>query len=229
MKRLAIWFGILLIWILPSSTSRGDLLFEFGVGGVIKSNIEIPGPGLTVPIQVYLSQTGTTTILEDEGLALAGIRVTFDDPTIARVRTSSDIQENSAFFVISKDVKLEPPAEPLWAELNMMSDDIFVPVRPEGTNPNRILLGTFTFTGLALGTTTIRVSDLDPNQDDIITGVGTVLDLISPASATLTVTPEPGSVALSLVALGGAAVVGVYRSRRKRRKTSTEDPPLVAV
>ncbi len=228
MTRSAIWLGVLLIWILPCNTSRGDLLFEFGVGDVIMSDIEIPVPGATVPIQVYLSQTGTTTILSDEGLAFAGVRVTFDDPTIAAVLSDTNIQENPAFDLDSPPFFPEKEVTGTTAELIVGVDDIFSPVFADSNG--RVLLGEFTFTGLSLGSTNIRAEILDAGGlDYIISGTGVELDgLITPASATLTVTPEPGSVGLALVALGGAAVVGVYRSRRKRRKTSTEDPSVVA-
>jgi hypothetical protein len=87
------------------------------------------------------------------------------------------------------------------------------------SDPDRIWLGTFTFTGLALGSTTISVTDLDPTEfaDEIITGSLNPLDaLITPGSATLTVTPEPGSIALSLLMIGAASVVTTYRRRRRR-------------
>lgn len=226
MTRSAIWFGILLIWILPSNTSRGDLLFEFGVGEVITSNIEIPGPGATVPIQVYLRETGATTILTDFGLLAAGIRVTIDDPTVARVSAVGNIQQNPAFDDL---LFLEKTLSPDYQDAELiMAVDVFDDspiVFPDGDG--RVLLGTFSFTGLTLGTTNIRATAL---PGEFVDGFfDPITETFSPADATtLTVTPEPGSVALSLVALGGAAVVGVYRSRRKRRKTSAEDPPVVA-
>ncbi len=225
MTRLAIWFGILLIWILPSNTSRGDLLFEFGVGGVITSNIEIPGPGATVPIQVYLRETGTTTILTDFGLLAAGIRVTIDDPTVARVSAVGNIQQNPAFddsFFLEKTLSPDYQDAELIMAVDVFAGSLIVFPDADG----RILLGTFSFTGLTLGTANLTATAL---PGEFVDGVfQTIAEPFSPADATLTVTPEPGSVALSLVALGGAAVVGVYRSRRKRRKTSAEDPSMVA-
>ena len=211
--RTVVWLGILLTWLIPASVGRADLVFEFGVGGTPQSAIQIPGPGAKVPIQVFLSQTGATTILTDEGLAFAGIKVTIDDPTVAAVLSVDDIVHNSDFndaFVLFKDVALDASS----AELNMGAD-INSPIRPNADG--RILLGTFEFTGLSLGTTSIGVTDLTIGFDDFITGLGTPLDgLISAGSGEVAVVPEPGSVALSLVLLGGAAVVTAVRRRRRR-------------
>ncbi len=101
------------------------------------------------------------------------------------------------------------------AELNMGVADINSPVFANADG--RILLGTFEFTGLSLGTTNIGVTDLTVDVDDIISGLGNPLDgLISAGSGEVAVVPEPGSVALSLVLLGGAAVVTAVRRRRRR-------------
>jgi hypothetical protein len=210
--RTVVWLGILLTWLIPASVGRADLIFEFGVGGTPQSAIQIPGPGAKVPIQVFLSQTGATTILTDEGLAFAGIKVTIDDPTVAAVLNVDDIVHNPAFddaFALTKAVN------PSSAELNMGVSDILNPVFPNADG--RILLGTFEFTGLSLGTTSIGVTDLTIGFDDFITGPGTPLDgLIAAGSGEAAVVPEPGSVALSLVLLGGAAAVTAVRRRRRR-------------
>jgi hypothetical protein len=73
--RSGVWLAVLLTWWLPAGVARADLLFEFAVGGTPVSAIQIAGPGATVPIDVYLRQTGATTILTGEGLAFAGIKV----------------------------------------------------------------------------------------------------------------------------------------------------------
>lgn len=171
--------------------------------------------GQTVDIQVYLSQTGTTTILTDEGLAFAGIQVSFNSPGgIAAVQSAGDIQQNPDF---DDPIILSQVVTATTAELNQATDLSSPFVYPVN---DRIWLGTFTFTGLALGTTTIGVTDLDSGIDNIITGQGTILDgLITPgAAATLTVTPEPSTVGLSLLAFGAASVVSTFRSRRRRKQ-----------
>jgi len=149
-------------------------------------------------------------------LLTAGIKVTFDNPAVAAVLTTGDIQENPLF----DDSELFAKAVTgTTAELDGAVDLSSPTVFPTVSDPDRIWLGTFTFTGLALGSTTISVTDLDPTEfaDEIITGSLNPLDaLITPGSATLTVTPEPGSIALSLLMIGAASVVTTYRRRRRR-------------
>jgi hypothetical protein len=80
----------------------------------------------------------------------------------------------------------------------------------------------FTFTGLIPGTTTISVTEWDTGY--MVTGLGNPLDgLIEPGSATLTVTPEPNSMALWLVMVGAASVATGYRARRRRKLQAADD------
>lgn len=213
--------ALLLAWLVPVTFSHAGLLFEFVVGGATKSAIAIGGVGQTVDIQVYLRQTDATTILTDEGLLAAGIKVTFDNPTVAAVLTAGDIQENPLFDdagILMKDV----PGT--TAELNQGVDASSPFVFPTLSDPDRIWLGTFTFTGLALGSTTISVTDWDDGIDDIFTGGFNALDaLITPGTATLTVTPEPSSVVLSLLVIGAASVVTSYRRRRRRGQQAADE------
>jgi hypothetical protein len=218
--RSAVWLAVLLTWLLPTSICRADLFFEFGVGGVPTSTIQLPGVGATVPIDVYLRQT--TGLLTTEGLLSVGIKVTFDDPSVAAVLNVGDIEHNPDFddiFGLSKVVN------PLSAELSMVVSDVDTPIFPTTGDADRIWLGRFKFTGLSLGKTSIGVTDLDGNSDDIVSGVGNVLDdLITAGTGTLQVVPEPGSVALSLVLLGGASVVAAVRRRRRRQGKDKADP-----
>jgi hypothetical protein len=48
-------------------------------------------------------------------------------------------------------------------------------------------------------------------------------DLIASGSATLTVTPEPGSIALSLLMIGAASVVTSCRRRRRRSQQGADE------
>ena len=213
MLRAVVLLGVLFTCLVPGGFSHAGLVFDFAVAGTRQTAIEIAGP---VQIQVYLRQTPGTTILTDDGLLAAGIQVTFGSSgNIAAVKNSADIQGNplfddAVFFLKSVTVTT--------AILDQATDGTSL-VRPELSDPNRILLGVFTFTGLALGTTTIGVTGLD-SGDSIVSGSNSALDdLITPGSgtATLTVTPEPGSVALSLLVVGAASVVTSYRARRQRK------------
>jgi hypothetical protein len=123
--------------------------------------------------------------------------VTIGTGSVANVQSVSDIQENASF---------DDPIARFKARTNSTADlneavDLTSPiVFPPGGDPNRILLGTFTFTGLTTGITAISVADLDPTigVDDIITGLGTALDsLITSGNASIAVNPEPSSFAIA--------------------------------
>jgi hypothetical protein len=210
-------------WLVPVTFSHAGLVFEFAVGGAPKTSINIAGVGQTVDIQVYLRQTDGESILTEEGLSTAGIKVTFDNPAVAAVSTVGDIHENPLF---DDSILFAKAVTGTTAELNQAVDFSSQIVFPTLSDPDRIWLGTFTFTGLALGSTTISVTDLDPTElaYEVITGEWTPLDdFITPGSATLTVTPEPGSVALSLLMIGAASVVTSCRRRRRRSVQAAEE------
>lgn len=217
MLRYFAGLGVLFfVWLVPVTSSDAGLVFEFAVGGVAKTSINIAGVGQTVDIQVYLRQTDGETILTDEGLLTAGIRVSFANPAVAAVLTAGEIQENPLF---DDEVLLMKDVTATTADLTEAVDYSSPYVFPTLSDPDRIWLGRFTFTGLALGSTTISVGDWEEGDgfDDILTGNLTILDgLITLGSATLTVTPEPSSVALSLLMIGAASVVTTYRRRRRR-------------
>jgi hypothetical protein len=128
---------------------------------------------------VYIAQNGGTTLLND-GLAFAAIRVQFDAPSgVAEVGSAGDIVPNAGFdFYANTSVDAVAPIE--FADLDEAS---LTQVYPTS---DRILLGTFVFTGLSPGTTTVTVGDLTAGND-FITGLGAPLDgFLTPGSATLT-------------------------------------------
>lgn len=222
MLRYLAGLGVLLFtWLVPVTFSYAALVFEFGVGGTPQTSIQIAGPGKTVDIQVFLSQYSVDgePNLAIDGLFSAGIRVTLDNPMgIAGVQDLTHIAQGPEFDFVSSKLTATT------AELNeaIFSDPFAVFPDDEG----RILLGTFRFTGLALGSTIITVSDLNEEAgfDDLVTGFMVPLDdLIASGSATLTVTPEPGSIALSLLMIGAASVVTSCRRRRRRSQQGADE------
>lgn len=233
MVRTAYLASLAFVLLIPVQSGQAALIFEFAVGGTPTTSITIPNVGDTVPVQVYLTQTSPDDILTTEGLDLAAIRVSFGSPTVAAVLTVGDIAPGAGFVSISTAVNPAPyPPPPTSADLNeeapgLPPATVFPPL-----GGNSILLGTFTFTGLAAGATAISVTDLDEGGvlDDIVTGLGTSLDgLITAGTGTITVLsssaiPEPSSLALSMLAFGAASVVVTYRRRRNRRGEVTGSP-----
>jgi hypothetical protein len=86
-----------------------------------------------------------------------------------------------------------------------------------GADANRILLGTFTFTGLSNGTGVVVTTLPDPSGANNVDGMGNVLDsMISNSSTTITVVPEPGTLLLTgLLAAGGLTGAAWRRMRRQ--------------
>lgn len=195
---------------LSVGAASADFTFEFGLAGLSPvSDFTINGIGNTIDVEVYLKEFGIDpgNILSSEGLFSSAVLVTFDSPLgIAAVQDVSDITANPAFdFVV-------PRVLPIFTILDVAA--FFNPtVLPD--NSNRILLGTFRFTGLSVGSVIITASDLDPRLDETVTGQGTVLDaLIVPSSAIITVAviPEPASRTLAMLGISGL-LASMWRRR----------------
>lgn len=215
MTRVILLIGVLLAWCSSPGVSQAGLVFRFAVNHVLADSnpIEIGGVGAAVPIQVYLQQTDSTTTLTDFGLIAADITVTFNSP--AGIAAVTSIQGNPAFDDLSYADTILTATDATLYQATASGD-----VRPTDY-PDRILLGTFMFTGLALGSTTIgvTVADLGDVMDG---GFQSLAGQIGAGSATLTVTPEPSSVALSLLMIGAASVVTTYRRRRRRSEQGAD-------
>jgi hypothetical protein len=102
--------------------------------------------------------------------------------------------------------------------LNEFVTNPATPVFPPSGNPNSILIGTFTFTGLSAGNTSVTTTPfaMASPADNNVLADNTVLDsLIQNAAAVITVVPEPGSFVLGGFA---AATIGLGAWRRWRMK-----------
>jgi hypothetical protein len=198
---------------LTASPARGDFVWEFDLAGVPTTNFVIPAVGATVDVQIYLKETNGGTILATQKLFGAGVQVTFNSPSgVAAVSSSANIAPNTAF---NDAGSYKTPVTSASAKVSEATDgSVFV--APDALN--RILFGTFTFTGQAPGTVTLTALRFNPAPDDrIITGTGNVLDGLVPSgtaqiSVLGTATPEPGS--LLLAGIAGMALTS-YGARRK--------------
>jgi hypothetical protein len=167
--------------------------------------------GSTVAVEVFLVQSGGSTGLTSTGLTAAGVSLSFNQ-AIANVPNTSAITPNPAFDTNQTSVGTG------IAKLNEQSTvgPVFAP--SSGPNAGAILLGTFTFTGVSLGTTTAvtGLPQAPPFQNNVLAD-GTLLDsMISNSSAVITVVPEPGTLVLtSVLAFGGVAGAAWRRYRRR--------------
>lgn len=176
--------------------------------GVEQSNFVIDGINQTVDVNVWLKQVDTDT-LTWEGLALAGVKITYSSPGIAEVVSLTDITRNPAF---DDPGAFLTDAGTGYSTLNVGVSDPFSPVYPDSATPNSIWLGTFKFTGLGLGSVQITALD-DADVDNTVTGQNTLLDPdVGSVQATISTIPEPSG----LVLLSGLAlIVGPYLRRRR--------------
>jgi hypothetical protein len=175
----------------------------------------------TVNVPVYLQETvaaGDTPVLAPSGVGLltAGVQVLFSDLPQpiqpARIMAVSDIMADQAFDFPTPSLTTVGARLSLGALLNPA-------VHGQEHSPGVywVLLGTFRFTAGAIGgeSTPIRATDYDPGFDDVVTVGMQVLDNrpIHDGTATITTTPEPGT----MMMLAAAVLAGVvlWQGRRK--------------
>src|SRR5262249_19927145 len=106
------------------------------------------------------------------------------------------------------------------ATLNMSQDSGSAPVTAptSGVDANRVLLGTFTFTGVSSGTALIQTADPHPTLADNVLHDGTVWDpvIVTPsAPIPATAVPEPSTLLLTGLAAGGGGLASFRRWRRR--------------
>jgi hypothetical protein len=177
--------------------ARGALVLSFDQPGYT-----ITGVGGTVDVPVYVSQVaGGPQVASGNELLAAGIVVSYSSPSgIASVLSSTGVSGGALWSAHSGGASA---ATATLATTSLAGiADLSTP----------LLIGTFHFTGLSLGTTTISVADLTPGPSFETIGHD-VLDPTNVATATVQVVPEPATVGLLLTALGVLAVTEVRRRR----------------
>lgn len=191
-------------WAAPARADYEFLLAD--AAGTATTNFTVV-QGSTVDVRVYLLETGTTTLVTT-GLSSAGVQVGGFAAGVAAVETA-------------------PTAGPAWdsgtgtagnpAALRVFQD-VGDPVRAaaEGPEAGRVLVGTFRFTGVSVGTTAFVTADPGPGADTVLAD-GLVLDgLINNTAGLITVTaiPEPGALALTGAVAGGGLLARLRRRAR---------------
>jgi hypothetical protein len=202
-----------LLW-LAAPPAHADLFFSTAdLNGVPKTQFEIASLGGTVDVQVYLTEINGS-VLSAEKLFAAGVQMRFDSPSgVVAVLSADDITPNGAF---NDTGSVERLVTAMSAKLSEATDGVTL-VSPDAEN--RILMGTFRFTGQSVGEASLTLLRFNPAPDDrIITGQANALDaLVTQQSAvTIRVVPEPGS--LALMGLAGLGMTGIaWRRRQKSR------------
>lgn len=192
------WFAIAFVVALAvAGPCQAGLMFQLESSGS-PGPITLSGVGQTADVRVYLAETGGT-ILADEQLFSAGVRLTFGGPAVGVV-SLADVTADPAFDDVVKGLSASDASLNVAALVNPF-------VSPDANN--RILLGTFRFTALQPGAATITATDLNPTVGSIetVTGFGTPLDG-DVANGQLLVTVQ-GSVASPVPEPAGIVVFGV--------------------
>jgi hypothetical protein len=196
--------------LLLRAPASADYTYQFADSTGAATNSFSVGVGQTVDIRVYVLETGGGTTLQSFGLSSAGVQLSTQTPSIANV---TNVTANAAFDAKSTT---GTGANAFVSEFSSSS----VNAPSSGADANRILLGTFTFTGLSAGQT-LTVSALPGlNPDNVLNdGSNTSIDsalLNNTVTAIVTVAvPEPSTLALTGVLACGIAGAAVRRYRRR--------------
>jgi len=201
--------------LLAVGSARADLVFQFADASGNASSAFTVNAGSTVDVRVYLLQTSSTTTLSSAGLLDGGVALKFSSTAPFTVSSSSAITPSSAFGG-PNNTNVSTSGGTTTASVQV-HDDGGVLAPTTGADANRILLGTFTFSGLSAGSAVTVSAFPDPKSANNVDGNHNNLDsLITQSSAAITVVAVPEPSTVILCALGTCAVgVGAWRRRRR--------------
>jgi hypothetical protein len=214
--KLPAFAATLLACLALAGPARADFSYQFAdAGGTASSNFTVSQGG-TVDIRVYLLQTGGSTNLTAAGLTDGGVSLTFSASGPFTVTSTANIFPGPDFGG-TNHTSLSTNSGTTTATVQVHnSTPVLAPT--SGADQNRILLGTFRFSGVTPGSDLTVTTLPDPNSANNIDGNGVNLDsMIHNSSAAITVTavPEPGSIVLTGLAASGFGF-GLWKRRRRK-------------
>lgn len=215
MRMIALLLGAGAAALSFGQSARADFALSFG-----QSNYNVVEGG-TVDVDVFLVEDAPGTILFDEGLFSAAVRVFFnEDPRTSDPAQVIDRSANSGFDVVTL-FDIIPATATTTGEANLIADAIGTPpVTSSAGSPQSLYLGTFRFlVGTIVGEVTqIRIDVDDPQLVNFATGAGEGIPnaQIRAGLGTITVIPIPEPSALALTGLGMAGL-GIVAHRRRAR------------
>src|SRR5262249_17572611 len=181
--------------------------------------VQLAAPCSSRGIRVYPVAADGRTTLRNTGLATADVRVTFNTPSgIAAVLSANDIFPTSGPGQFDSTLGTGVTANNATLnEQRLAAGGVTSPA----SDPTRLYLGTFRFTGQSAGTVTLAaespatsgatvLNDFPPN-----TGIS---NPIKPGSATLTVSPVPEPGSLLLVGAAAVGAAALWRRVRPARR-----------
>lgn len=222
--------------VLHGSLAQAGYQFQFADSSGNATTSFSVNEGSTVDIRVYLFQSSPDTGLSSgNGLNSGAVGVTFGNAAAARVQGVGDITPNTGsnagstpFDGSFRSLDVGGSTTTAVASVYMNTAGTGVTAPTTGADANRILLGTFKFTGVTAGDSSTLTVDPNPTEgfDDNVLANGTVLDsLINPQTAVITVTavPEPSSLLLA-----GLPLVSFAAAALRRRFCRKMVPPATA-
>jgi hypothetical protein len=193
---------LVLAWPRPAAATL-VLLFD-------ESTYTIPGVGKTTNVEVLVEQTaGGTQVSSTNPLLTAAVELSFPTSGAAVVTSSADVTPNPAWS--SSAVNVKTSGSNTLIDLGLTSLAGFGSIPSTG-----LLLGTFTFTGESLGSTTISVSSETPGSSFGTPG-GDVSPTNTPTATINVVTAvvaEPAG--LTLLSISGSTLALVWLRRRTK-------------
>lgn len=203
----------LLVALLPAAAPAQTYQYEFDVGGTTYTSggtVTTGSLGSTLPVSVYIRETGTT--LNTLGMNTAGALLTTSTPAAgARVLADGDIVGNvgaagfsntgAGFYVREAAFSGNPAQHRLT-----VADNLGESVVSGGAN-GRILVGTYTFTVEGSTPGVITASEVPGDTYNTLSN-GTPI-VVAPATLSFTPVPEPAA----LLAL---ATTGLLVARLRR-------------
>ena len=235
MSRYRLWALVVLALALAGRpvSAQTTISYQFANStGVAQTSFTV-APGAQIPVRLYMieSTANAPLMTAHGGMGTASVGVSFGTGAIAAVQSLTDIQPSAGPSAIAGRTLfdfpvpgLDPnPTAPTSARLSngkFLGNTVGSPpgvVPADFAETQRVLIGTFVFTGKSAGSVSLVASDPFPTTGGTSGNFdGFDLDpfIASGATATLTVTavPEPGSFALAGVGIAGLVA---YRRRRK--------------
>ncbi|MEM6470885.1 MAG: cohesin domain-containing protein [Planctomycetota bacterium] len=170
--------------------------------------------GETIDVTVFLNQTGSATPVDITTVGVTGAEIQLSLDTLAAQAT--DLSFGDGFADLFSLSDLSVPSSPILSVLSINTDGV---TAPAGL-PTSIEIGTFTFTGVSVGTTVVTNIDQPGFTQFTFDGITTDFDdqIFGSESFTLNVMaiPEPGSMTALLAMSTGMLF------RRRRRPVGTE-------
>jgi hypothetical protein len=191
------------------------------------------GVGQTVNVNVYLTQTGSTTGLSGIGLQSGGVQLNYNTTFVSN--STAQISPNNTTYTGTTPTGFNPLFNYTLSgngSNGLASGSSIVEVSQGNGSPvlagsgspntaNSILLGTFQFTGVSVGQSLLVSTNSFSGDDVNVLADGTVLDgMIQNSSAVINVVavPEPGT--LILTGLFAFGIVGSCIHRRYLRNVA---------